>query len=321
MSSDKSIGGYFGLELSVVRKEYFPNMLKLNTGRNCFEYILLANKTKRVYLPKYMCRALLEPMKKLNIDYVFYSINKDFELVDDIELKNNELLLYINYFGIKDAYCYELNNKYGNKLILDYSQSFYALPQKSVSTFYSLRKFFGLPDGGLLNTNNKLVGTKFDKDVSYERVSHLLKRLDLGVESGYEDFKINEISLSDQPIKEMSNLTEALLNSIDYQKVKEKRLENFNYLEKKLRNTNKLKIDLSSISCPMCYPYYSEDRKLRQHLIDNKIFVPLYWKNVFDWCEENEIEYKFAKGIIPLPIDQRYGIEDMCKIIEKINGN
>lgn len=320
MSLNKPIGGYFSLELKGSGNHYYPGMLRLNTGRNCFEYILLANKTKHIYLPKYTGEVLLEPVKKLNIAHSFYSINENFEIIDDLELKKNELLLYINYFGLKDKYCSELSDKYKNKLVLDYSQSFYAPPQKLSHTFYSPRKFFGLPDGGLLNTNTKL-DIEFDRDISYKRTSHLLKRLDLGAERGYEDFKRNDASLSNQPIKKMSYLTERLLQTIDYEGIKKKRMENFNYLDKKLGYANRLKIDLNSITCPMCYPYYSEDLELRRRLIQGKIFLPTYWKNVLEWCKEKETEYKLAMGIIPLPIDQRYNVGDMDKIIEKINGN
>jgi hypothetical protein len=320
MKSNKSIGGYFSLELSNKGNYYYPQMLRLNTGRNCFQYILLVNKAKRVYIPKYTCGVMLEPLKKLNIDFVFYSINENLELAEDLILSKNEFLLYTNYFGLKDKYCSKLSRKFKSKLILDYSQSFYAPPQKLSSVFYSPRKFFGLPDGGIVNIEAE-PKIKLDRDSSCRRMSHLLKRLDLGVEEGYEDFKKNDASLSNQPIKKMSHLTEELLKNIDYKKAKEKRLKNFNYLHKKFCKKNKLKIDLKSITCPMCYPYYSEDLNLRQKLIKNKIFVATYWSNVFDWCQKGEIEYKLAQKIIPLPIDQRYDIEDMDKIIRKINEN
>ena len=69
----ESIGGYFGLELR--SKEFHKDAIRLNTGRNALEYILLANSYKK-YLPCFTCNVLLEPIKKLNIQVVFYSINK-----------------------------------------------------------------------------------------------------------------------------------------------------------------------------------------------------------------------------------------------------
>ena len=52
----------------------------------------------------------------------------------------------------------------------------------------------------------------------------------------------------------------------------------------------------------------------------NKVFVACYWPNVLEWCAESDLEYKLAKQIIPIPIDQRYGVEEMEKIIRIINN-
>ena len=45
-----AIGGYFELELRSGER-YHKDALCLNTARNCFEYILLARKYKKVYIP------------------------------------------------------------------------------------------------------------------------------------------------------------------------------------------------------------------------------------------------------------------------------
>ena len=66
--SQKAIGGYFELELPK-GEEYHKSALSLNSARNCFEYILRVRKYKKVYLPYYTCEVILEPLKKLNIQY------------------------------------------------------------------------------------------------------------------------------------------------------------------------------------------------------------------------------------------------------------
>ena len=49
--------------------------------------------------------------------------------------------------------------------------------------------------------------------------------------------------------------------------------------------------------------------------IDENIFVPVLWPNVIK--DNKSINaYNFAKNILPLPCDQRYGIEEMDKIIK-----
>ena len=68
------------------------------------EYILLSRKYKNVYIPYYICDTILKPFDKLEINYIFYHINFDFEIIEDITLKENEALLYTNYFGLKQQY-------------------------------------------------------------------------------------------------------------------------------------------------------------------------------------------------------------------------
>lgn len=63
---------------------------------------------------------------------------------------------------------------------------------------------------------------------------------------------------------------------------------------------------------PFAYPYYHENgMELRRWLAGRKIFVPTYWKNMFEQCSEDSLEYQWAANILPLPCDQRYGEEEM----------
>lgn len=315
MNLFNEIGGYPELDLN--RGDlYHQDAILLNTGRTCFEYILKAQKTTHVYMPKYTCDVMLEPLKKLDIKYTFYSINENLEISEDINPDNDELLVYTNYFGIKDTYCDELISRHGSRLVIDASQAFYYKAPIGSNIFYSPRKFFGLPDGGILYTEKK-IDYELERDVSYNRFSHLIKRIDLGAEQAYGDFKNNDKILENIELKEMSLLTERLLGNIDYQKGKAQRLANFKYLHSQFGEINKLNID--DVKCPMSYPLYLEKNGLREEFISNKIFVPTYWPNTFDWCEKGDIEYNLAKNILPLPIDQRYSEQDLNKIVEVFN--
>ena len=127
----KEIGGYFELELSNV--DNFPQKkgIFVNSGRNALELILKSiGKIKTLYIPYYTCDVILEPLRKLNINYKFYNIDKNLELGEDIILNNDEYFLYTNYFGIKDNYIKELVYKYGNHLIVDNAQPEFLLHYK-----------------------------------------------------------------------------------------------------------------------------------------------------------------------------------------------
>lgn len=316
----KPIGGYFSLELPQ-GSSFHPNALALNTGRNCLEYVLRCRKYRKVYIPYYTCGVVMEPFLKLGVAHEYYHINQQLELAEEITLKDDEALLYTNYFGLKQPYVEQLAKRYGKQLIVDNTQAFYAKPITGVDSFNTCRKFFGVPDGAYLYTDAK-ADFDIEQDVSYDRMTFLLKRLDLGAEAGYADFREQTARLVGQPIKWMSKLTSQMMQGIDYTAVERQRRENYLYIDKQLKDTNKLQLTLSDDAVPMVYPYLTDDKDLKKRLIAEKVFVPTYWPNVLEWCKSNDWEYKFADRAVFIPIDQRYKQCDMQRIIEiLINRN
>lgn len=311
----KAIGGYFELELPLY-PELHAEAIALNSGRFCLEYLLRCRKYNKVYVPYFTCDTAVEPIIKLSIPYEFYHIDKAYRIIDDIKLAEDEALLYTNYWGLQNEYCEILAAKYGKQLILDYTQAFFSNPISGIDTFYSCRKYFGVPDGGYLYTD-AIADFEVEQDESYLRMDSLIKRIDLSPEAGYEDFHIVSALFHDMPIRRMSKLTKRLMQSIDYERAAQQRIDNYNTLRAAIGGR-----ELKYGEVPMIFPYESvEGQQLRQHLIANKIFVAKYWSNVDEWTEEDTVERWMANHILPLPIDQRYDKEDMNKIIQLIRIN
>ena len=115
----------------------------------------------------------------------------------------------------------------------------------------------------------------------------------------------------------MSKLTQHIMQGIDYSAKANRRLDNFRTLDKVLRSTNRFKWALNYGTVPLVYPYLVEDgARLRQHLIDHQVFSARYWPNVLDWCKPGDWEYELAENLVAIPIDQRYGEEDMQIILD-----
>lgn len=317
MVNNRSIGGYFGLETMAVNSGYHPTAIALNTGRNALEYILKVMKVSKIYLPYFTCEVLLEPFKKLQISFEFYNINEQLEPIFDFSvMKSQDFFLYTNYFGLKDNYIKKLSFECEN-LIVDNAQAFYSKPFNRKPTLYSARKFFGVADGAYLYCDTKLEQI-FEKDISYKRMCHLLIRNDISAEAGYKSFVANDKSLINQPIRTMSSLTTSILGMIDYDAVAKKRIENYRFLDQALKESNKLNLQLVVDSVPMVYPYWSEDLKLRERLLFNKVYTASYWPNVKQWCFESSLEYKLTTEVVYLPIDQRYNFNDLKKILKYV---
>ena len=316
----EGIGGYFELELPDHGGFLHDNGVLLNSGRNALEYVLMAlGDVKHLYIPYYTCDVVLEPIGKLCIPYSYYHINQKLEIESLPSLQSGDYLIYTNYFGIKDEYVKVLAGYYGTSLIVDNAQAWFATPIAGVSTIYSPRKFVGLPDGGIAFCTKHMDDSSFVQDVSCKRCSHLLKRIDLGPSEGYDDFKENSKQLIGQPIKRMSKLTRRMLTSIDFDAIKDIRRTNFEFLHEHLKKTNLFAVPLmNSFACPMVYPYLSDETSMRQRLIANKLFVATYWPNVKSWMADDGLERVFVDRLIPLPVDQRYGMAEMKTILSII---
>ena len=317
----KPIGGYFSLEVNQGR-EWHSEALHLNAGRYALEYILKARKYRKVYLPYYICDSVMEPFRRLGVDYEFYHINENLDEVSKLHPNDDEAVLYVNYFGLKDrvadTYCYAYKNT-----ILDQTQAFYSRPgnrydDKTIQcdTFYSCRKYFGVPDGAYLYTDCFL-DEGIPQDESFERMTFLTKRIDRSPQEGYADFHANEQSVSSAGIHYMSRLTRAIMRGIDYSSKASQRIQNFNMLDKALRDSNRFKWNMDYGTIPLVYPYYVENgARLCQYLIDHQVFCACYWPNVLEWCKPDDFEYQLAKNLVCIPIDQRYDEEDMQIILD-----
>ncbi|MCM1139673.1 MAG: hypothetical protein NC453_13980 [Muribaculum sp.] len=319
----EAVGGYFGLELREKNLDYpFLDNPAVNSGRHALEFILrnLEVLPKRVYIPYYTCEVLLEPLRRLGINHQFYHINEKLEIDGHVNLEKDEYIIANNYFGIKDRYIERLIFKYKNQLIIDSAQAFFAPKIGGAKMFFSPRKFIGVADGGYTWPTYD-TDTVSEQDLSTDRSMHLFRRIDSGAESGYEDFQRDDESLSHMPVRKMSDLTRSILESTDCKRIIERRRENFEILHIALAAQNRLNIpDWDTFKCPMVYPFWTNDETLRKRLINNKIFVATYWPNVFDWCSQDSLEYELAKNLIPLPLDQRYGEEEMNRIIDIITN-
>lgn len=315
----KEIGGFFELELNK-KAEYYSDAIKLNSGRSCLKYIIKSRNPQKIYLPFYSCNSILDIIIEEKIDFEFYYINKSFEPIINNEIKGNDFILYINYFGLNNDVAVKLSKEYEN-LLVDNTQAFFNKPLENVDTFYSPRKFFGVPDGGYLYSNRK-INYDLKKDISYDRFKHLLMRIDKSADEAYEFYKKNENIIGKQILKEMSNLTRKLLASINYLEIKRIRKNNFKKMHSLLGEYNELEINLDKkIDGPMNYPFLIKSDNLRNNLIENNIYIPTYWEEVLNRTQTVDFENYLTSNLIPLPIDQRYDSEDMQEISKLVINN
>lgn len=325
MTQKPAVGGYFEWELREGRA-FHEEKLALNSGRNALKYILQARHHTKLFLPKYLCEAVMQPVLELKIPHGFYAIDERLEPVGLDDGDTDSTVLYINYFGLKGRAVHSLAKNTKN-LIVDNTQAFFSLAPHRVPTFYSARKFFGVPDGAYVSGCD-LVAADMETDQSYERCAHLLKRLDLDAEAGFSAYQKNEEVIAMLPMRKMSRLTSSILSSINYVEVADRRRKNYKALHALLSKHNRAiftDVDFTDIDndcVPMVYPFLCDRPSVRAVLLRNRVYCAQLWPNVLtDLSDQpDSVEYQMAANIIPLPVDQRYDEKQMDVIASIIIG-
>jgi len=311
----KEIGGYIEFEY-YHGGLYHEKAVALNCGRAALEYLIKAKNITHIYLPYFCCDSVAQPCRKCCVKISYYHIDGGFNPVLPDTLPANAWLYIVNYYGqFTNDKLASYKEKFPN-LIVDNSQAYFQMPLPNTDTLYTCRKFFGVTDGAFLYTDKHIEIS--EKDYSYDRMNFLLGRFEKTANEFYSEYAANNELFANEPIKKMSDLTQNLLRGIDYELVKERRKENFAYLHKHFSAINKLQLMLPDGA--FMYPLYlGGGAEIRKKLQAEKIYIPTLWPDVFKLCKETDIEYDMAKNILPLPIDQRYGIEDMEALFNKIS--
>jgi hypothetical protein len=312
---DKSIGGFIELEFYNGKGPYHTNAIKLATGRACLSLFLETYKPRMVYLPYYTCNTLIDPLIINKTPFKFFEIDKDLNPLFSKNLKDNEYLLYINYFDIKNSRIAQLEKEHGSKLIIDNTQAFYHENYKqAIASFNSGRKFFGVPDGGYLYSK-KEISRKLKRNENYT-IAYLLSRSIGKTEVYYNQFLENEKKLNSQ-IAGMSSLSETILDHTDYLFCAKKRIENFHFLHNHLSKHNQFLIDAKSISVPYAYPFLPAKFIDRSKFYNKRLFISTLWLDVLNRGHKGfKTEKYLSANLLPLPIDQRYGEKEMQIVIK-----
>lgn len=127
------------------------------------------------------------------------------------------------------------------------------MPLENIDTLYTCRKFFGVSDGTILYTDSD-IRRDFPVDESFERIHYILGRYERTAGEFYKKSSDNNSFFGNEPIKQMSRLTENILHGIDYDYIEKRRTENFAYLNERFAKINRIKVKKCS-RCIYVSPY------------------------------------------------------------------
>lgn len=310
-------GGY--MELERFRGEILhSDGIALNCGRSCLGYLFEVKAIKKIYLPYFLCEAVKNTAGKYNVKTEFYHIDREFKPIMEFEVHDDEFLFMVNYYGqLNEEYVRQSIGKYKN-IILDNAQDYFADPIRGIHTLYICRKFFGVPDGAFLFTPFENA-REYERDIVNDRMQYLLGRFEENASKFYRGYQYSNEYFEDKPVRRMSLITENILRALDYETIKARRNENWEYVSGRLSKYNGLQPVKSE--GPFAYPLLiPEGMNVKKKLADKLVYVPTLWPNVIKECAAGTVEYEYATNILPISIEQRYSLEDMEKMCEIIEG-
>jgi hypothetical protein len=323
-SERRIVGGFFEAETpSPMSQGFFhPQALSLTSGRACLKQIVKSMRAKRIYIPFYVCDAVLAVIHEAGADFEFYKLNEDLTPASFPELEANELFLYVNYFGLNRETAEALRLLYGQQFILDNTQAFFEKGSPNCWSFNSARKFFGVPDGAYLYAPIALPETVLKNEALI--TEHLTKRTARKLDEAYQLYQRNEALISTDWL-DMSTYTKAVLEQIDYREIQAVRQSNFAIYHQAFGSINKLALPGTELALkgeiPFCYPLWLDADVDRNRLYEQTIFIPILWKDVLNRLQAGfELEKSLSEQVLCLPLDHRYSEGDCHYVIETIQN-
>lgn len=320
----------------------------LSTGRSAIKYAIQTierispEKRKVAVLPSFTCDTVFEPFLKLGYEVYYYPVARNLTtsseaILETIQKHNASIVLFHRYFGFNtldehvDKMC-EVLRSLGKYTIEDCTQCLYSNIPRANSDFTvgSIRKWTGTPDGGFaVIRNGKFIQKpeQSDKELEKEKIRASYAKYRYLFESTGEKgemlamYKYAEDILDNQDrIYAISFMSSKVQANLDTEDLVAKRRKNFAYLSKNLNSFVEPVFSLGPNDVPLYFPILVEDRaSFQKHLVQNAIYAPVVWpkdEKQPQQCEGAENAYDH---LLCIPVDQRYGIDDMERICDVIN--
>ena len=308
---------------------------------------LRPNLAKVCLLPAYMCDTVFFPFQNEGFEIHFYHVNRELEANEHelcalIEQLGPGLLFIHPYYGV-DTWrsmrpLLAKWKRQGICIMEDVTQSYYLEGAGAEADYVigSLRKWYPVPDGGFVVSDEQLTweGIEDDREFAKRRLKMLMDKWEyLYGNADAEKKKLDKAAYLKQNralekqldqysgIRNVSNETSYILERTDEENAKRRRNDNYQYLYERLKDKKLFQpivTDPQEDAVPLYFAIVTQNRdELQSFLTAHEIYAPVLWPI----GKENEphltVEENYIyEHMLALPIDQRYGKEEMQRIVE-----
>lgn len=357
----KEIGSNFFLDPEEFEKYRYSNKQRdfmgsdkksvySSSGRGAISLVLdqLDKKDKVALLPIYTCDSVVSPFIRKGYKVEFYDVEigltLDWAKVEEsISLYHPDLILFHSYFGFDSLGAIrehtESIRSRGITIIEDITHSLFSGSGKIEADYQiaSLRKWIGIPDGGLANAlynDFKLPHSKHQKEMAALSLEALHEKYRYTQNMRGDSKKKYRTSISesekmlddDNEFYFMSEASKMIICNTDFEYIKTIRRANYEYMLSEIKQIDFLTPvfpELPQSVVPLFLPVYvgADRSKLRNYFIENEVYMPVHW-GVPEFFEDRltgNAKY-ICNHILSIPIDQRYSIVEMKRIADLLKA-
>lgn len=353
-NAKKTQGGT--LRLKEVDKYGKKNTLYTASGRQAIAAALKSIEKnrpelqKKCLMPAYMCDTVFFPFEQNGWELVFYHIDRDMKadeagLRELMECEKPGVLFIHAYYGV-DTWkelrkVLQEYRRLGWIVMEDMTQAYY-LREADIRADYivgSLRKWYSVPDGGFLTTNEEVYEELLHEDSYFtaERIKMLTSKWEYleklknrkdnneNLQAQKADYlalnrSMEEYLDKNEKVMAISDISAAMLAMLDEEKDFRQRNANYRLLYQGFKDRKSVRNVIPKLiedAAPLYLPVYAKDReKIQQFFREQDIYVPVLWpigmENADILCEDEK--YIFSH-LLAIPMDHRYGEKEMKKII------
>lgn len=325
------------------------NNVLTSSGRGAISLMLKHEEdmviSKTALLPAYTCESVIIPFDKEGYTCFFYDVDKNLrpnmESINAFLGEQVGLFLHMGYFGFSTNNNLHdcINQLKRNRTIIveDITHTLFSKYERYTENDYyiaSLRKWTGLPSGGVLASKNNNLQGRLDVQTYFSSIREealLLKGKYM--ESNNQELKQiilkmfhkSEKILDDDPgpysIDDISN---SIISELDINKLITKRRKNFKFLLKALKEIKGIEPVFNNMPdniCPLFFPVFLDKgrEKFKRLLINESIYCPIHWPIPQQIDISNyPLSEKIYNSILSIPCDQRYNAGDMGRIVNII---
>ena len=310
------------------------------------------SEASTIWLPAFICDTVVIILKEYSINCEYYKVTEDlepdFSLLEKENIKQNDFLLLVHYFGfsISQKEAVDFCKRKKIFLIEDCAHSIVKNIGKSrIGTqgdagLFGLRKALPIPNGGVLFLKKGeffLPKTLHTYPSEYRGVLKMIVQWFFQKMERHWRIKSKHVDKDHYPImpknyyyfdcqETIGKWSEKIINTIELNEVVAKRRDNYQTFFKELSSIKSIRIPKSlnlenDEVAPWVFFFYHEDsEKIINMLIDNGISAstfPTLPEDVFD-NPDWKIENKMYRDSVTLPVHQDVTKSQINKIIKLV---